>query len=176
MLSQNATNTLGAPAGLEPATVSLGPSCSSTELRGHETGCDGRTRTTITRVRAERPAIERRRNNLVSSVGFEPTSSRLEGERDRPLRHDELRTGRPGETRNSCDNVERTARIELASPDWRPGASPFGHVRSIWYPRQDSNLHDSAFVARRLSIQLHAGTFRSGAGEEIRTPIFSLEG
>jgi hypothetical protein len=61
----------------------------------------------------------------------------------------------------SCDNVERTARIELASPDWQPGASPFGHVRSIWHPRQDSNLHHSAFVARRLSIQLHAGTLRS---------------
>ena len=75
-------------------------------------------------------------------------------------------SARPSGPAYSCDNVERTASIELASPDWRPGASPFGHVRSIWYPRQDSNLHDSAFVARPLhSAPRGHVSFWSGRGD-----------
>ena len=130
---------------------------------------------TISRSRTERVRqATLRPNTLVPPTGIEPAHSTLAAHEQ--CRRRRNRTALTLRARTSCDNVERTARIELASPDWQPGASPFGHVRSIWYPRQDSNLHNSAFVARRLSLQLHAGTYRSGAGEEIRTPIFSLEG
>ena len=53
-------------------------------------------------------------------MGFEPTSSRLEGERDHPLRHDEQRTGRPGagfELATSAFGEQRSRSTELPADD-----------------------------------------------------------